>query len=77
MLLSHVTPDAFLHLLERAGLGRLREKSTVNVFKGVSPRLADNDSLAIVIPLEHRAGPNPEPLTNHSRNRNLTLGGEL
>ena len=49
----------------------------MNVFGRVSARFADDDLVALFIPLEHRAWADAQPLAYLGGNRDLTLSRQL
>src|SRR5262249_26227883 len=78
MALSHVPPDALPQLVESLGLGwPLRKHRPVHVLRRETPGSADNDLLAVLVPLEYGAWPDTELPTYLRRYGYLPLGGHL
>jgi hypothetical protein len=77
MLGSYVTLDSFLQFLERSSLGSFREHGVMNILGRVLSSPAHDDVIAILIPLEHGPGSDPELTPDLHGNRDLTLGGNL
>jgi hypothetical protein len=49
--LPDVSPNPFFHLDDGSRLRRSLEQGPVNVFGGIASRLADDDAIAILVPL--------------------------
>jgi len=62
MALLDVPSDAFLHLSDGSPPWCPREEHPMNVFGRMAACFADNDLIAILIPLEHRARANAQPV---------------
>src|SRR5438552_605056 len=61
MALLDVHPDSVPQLFEASPFWRLREQHPMNVQRRIAACLADDDAVAILIPLEHRARPDAQP----------------
>jgi hypothetical protein len=77
MALLDVPADPALHLVDGSASGRIREQGSVNIFRRVSSRLSDDDSAALVIPLQYRTRSNTESMPDFRRDRDLALSGDL
>jgi len=77
MLGSYVTLDSLLQLFERSSLRAFREHGTMNILGRVLSSPAHDDVLAILIPLEHGPGSDPELAPDLHGNRYLALGGKF
>jgi TctA family transporter len=77
MLVPDVAVDRLLQLFELPRLRWSREQSLMNVFRGVTPGLANDDAVALLVPFEYRARPDAQLAPDLSRNRDLTLRGKL
>jgi hypothetical protein len=77
MAFPDVLPDAVLHFFDRSASWSFREQSPMNVFGRVSAGFADDDPVAVFIPLQHRARTDTEPLAHLRGNRDLALSRDL
>jgi hypothetical protein len=77
MLVSCVTLDRPLQVLEFPWLWSFREDGAVDVFGRIPSRLPDDDVLPIVLPLEHGARTDAHLSADFGGNGDLTLGRDL
>jgi len=77
MFVPDVAAGRLLQLFKFPRLQAFREQSLMNVFRGVTPGLANDDAVALLVPFEHRARPDAKLAPDLSRNRDLTLRGKL
>src|SRR5579862_1266388 len=73
---ADMLPDRCFHVdaLRRALLGKDR---LVNLARGIPPRSADDDLLALLVPFEHRPRADAELLANLGGHGNLPLRGQF
>src|SRR2546425_7653151 len=77
MALLDVPPDSVFHVLDGSPFWSLREQDPMNVFGRIAARLPDDNPVTILVPLEHRARTDTQPLAHLCRNRDLTLRRDL
>src|SRR5687767_6612127 len=69
----HVAPDAFLQLFQGLGHGAPGKQHPVDVLGAVAPRATDHDLAVFLVPFQHGAGTDTQPLADLGRNRDLSL----
>jgi hypothetical protein len=77
MAFLDVPADPARHLFDGSVSWRIREQGSVNIFRRVSSRLPDDDSAALLVPLEYRARSDAESMADFRRDRDLALSGDL
>src|SRR5438874_3737369 len=77
MALANIGSDSFLHVGGRLGRYLARKQRTPHVLPGVPAGSTNHDLIVLLIPFDHRARTNPQPLANLSGNGDLTLSREF
>ena len=72
----HELCNSRFHLPNGPSFRGTGKQGPMDVFGRVTSRLADDDSIAVLIPFEDRARTDAEPTANFRRNGNLTLCGK-
>src|SRR4051812_32441741 len=77
MFVAYVIRDRFVHLFDRASFWPRGKKSAMNVFRRVLASLANDDVVAMVMPLKYGAWNDAELLSDRGGNGDLSLGGDF